>query len=260
MRLINLAEPRKIDIVVRIVFYLSIGILIATFFLKNTLPPKEKIAQELYQDPIQRKTYQSAFKVNVAGSDYQVDPLYTYQLYGLVVSQHDATAWWDYYHRKWGDQLNLKDVCVIWGDNLKDDTYRRMRFRNGSWTCYVSVNAATADEDWSKFNMASLSNNHLLSNKSEINQVLRKTHVGDQIYLKGYLASYQREGTSFSRSTSTSRTDEGNGACETVYLTEFKVVKPANTFWWFLYKLSKYLVAILFFLVVFLHVKAPLGG
>lgn len=260
MLLVKISTGRAIYIFARIGLYISIGLLIASFVQKNSLPAKEAISSELYQEPIQHRTSRAALTIEAGGHEYEVKPLYRYELNGLVVSQHDASAWWDYYHRKWGDALNLKDVCVIWGDNLEDETYRRMRFRNGSWTCYVSVNATTADKDWSQFNLAALSNNHLLSDNSQINQRLRSVHVGDQIHLKGYLASYSRKNSNFNRGTSTTRTDQGDGACETIYLTDFKILKKANISWWRIYKFSKLLVGAFFILLIFLRFKSPLGG
>ena len=42
------------------------------------------------------------------------------------------------------------------------------------------------------------------------------------------LSEYANKANGFFRGTSTTREDTGNGACETVYLTEFEVVKKAN--------------------------------
>ena len=54
--------------------------------------------------------------------------------------------------------------------------------------------------------------------------------VGDQVHFEGYLASYSN-GNGFHRGTSTTRTDTGNGACETVYVTEFDVTSAAPRGW-----------------------------
>ena len=257
---LKIAIPRKIDIIARIILYCALGLFIAASVQKNILPPKDEMLSQLNQEPRQSHTWAKTFSVKAAGSEYEVSPLFVYELYGLVVSQHDGSAWWDYYHKKWGDYLNLKDVCVIWGDNLQDETYRRMRFRNGSWTCYVSVNADTAEEDWSRFNISALSNNHLLSTDPEINSLLRGLGVGDQIYLKGYLASYHNLENDLSRGSSISRNDEGDGACETVYLSEFKILKKANRLWHFLYGFSKFLVLAAFIFVVIIRIRSPLGN
>ena len=54
--------------------------------------------------------------------------------------------------------------------------------------------------------------------------------VGDQIYFKGYLSNYSHN-QGFKRGTSTVRTDKGNGACETVFITDFQILKEANMVW-----------------------------
>ena len=35
----------------------------------------------------------------------------------------------------------------------------------------------------------------------------------------------------FQRGSSTSRTDRGNGACETIYIDIFEVIEPATSYW-----------------------------
>jgi hypothetical protein len=52
--------------------------------------------------------------------------------------------------------------------------------------------------------------------------------LGDHVQFKGYLSEYANQANGFKRGTSTTRVDNGNGACETVYLTEFAVIKKAN--------------------------------
>jgi hypothetical protein len=54
--------------------------------------------------------------------------------------------------------------------------------------------------------------------------------VGDQIRIKGYLSSYTNDSGS-TRGTSTTRTDTGNGACETIYVEQFKIVEAATSYW-----------------------------
>jgi hypothetical protein len=78
--------------------------------------------------------------------------------------------------------------------------------------------------------MNQLSNNHLISDDEFIRRQVRKIKVGDQVRLRGYLSSYTSEGGS-TRGTSTTRTDTGDGACETIYIEQFKIVEAATSFW-----------------------------
>jgi len=53
------------------------------------------------------------------------------------------------------------------------------------------------------------------------------------------LASYSHSNNQFQRGTSTTRTDTGNGACETIYIDNFSIVKEANSGWRQLYAVAK---------------------
>ena len=46
--------------------------------------------------------------------------------------------------------------------------------------------------------------------------------------IKGMLANYENQANNFERGTSITRTDTGNGACETVYVTDFSIVKKGQ--------------------------------
>ena len=61
-----------------------------------------------------------------AGVDYRVEPLFSYELYGLVVSyrQHDGES---SMHRWSNDHLNMADVCVVWSDTAFSPTLTQAR-------------------------------------------------------------------------------------------------------------------------------------
>jgi len=80
------------------------------------------------------------------------------------------------------------------------------------------------------FRLDQISNNHLLTADPALRARIGDVTVGDQIHLEGYLASYSNA-SGFHRGTSTTRKDTGNGACETVYVTEFDIADPAPRGW-----------------------------
>jgi hypothetical protein len=55
--------------------------------------------------------------------------------------------------------------------------------------------------------------------------------IGDQIHVRGLLASYASPGGK--RGTSTTRDDQGDGACETIFVRDFAVLEPAHNAWRF---------------------------
>lgn len=218
------------------IFLLLLVLFFVSGCFKYRLPFHGDIVKDLYEQPKQIELEVDPFTVKKEGMTYRVQPLYSYDLKGLIVSDHETGGWLDYYHSQWKDSLNIKDVCVVWGDNLTDDNFRDLTYRNGSWTCYVKTPNRKV---WNRFNGNELSNNHLLVDDEYIAETLLKAKRGDQIALKGYLSEYSH-GEGFKRGTSISREDMGGTACETIFLTDFKILKKGNVLWSWLSMMSKW--------------------
>jgi hypothetical protein len=123
--------------------------------------------------------------------------------------------------------LNVADFCVVWSDTAFSPHLRKIDFWNGIFTC----NFETRDDvAWANFKMNQLSNNHLLSADPGVRERIDGIRIGDQIRIKGRLASYGAVGGPV-RGTSTTREDTGNGACETIFVEEFEVIAPAVSGW-----------------------------
>ncbi|MBN2189816.1 MAG: hypothetical protein JW728_01220 [Candidatus Aureabacteria bacterium] len=227
--------------------------LYAHFFKAGELPGKGEILPQLYREPGQVKCSMSPFEVKSGKLTYTIRPLYDYRLYGMIVSQHRSSSWWDYYHRVWKDTLNIKDIGVLWGSNLKNEVYKEMKFKSGSWTLYWYYPNA---EVRSRFNETHGSNNHLLATDGAVIDAINKARTGDQVYFEGCLAEYSYPG--WSRGTSVSRNDTGSGACEVVFVTKFEILKQANIFWRKIEFYCKTALIISFLLYIFIIVKYPL--
>jgi hypothetical protein len=243
----------------KILFIISIITLGASYFFKDRLPGKEEVSSQIYPDPVQKKeNIPSPFEVTQKGITYTVTPLFNYELSGLVVSYHHSEGFLDRYHKKWKDYLNIKDLCVIWGKNVTSGVYKEMTFSSRDFTCHYQYPNA---EVGSLFSEDCLSNNHILSGKEDLKEKIMSVRRGDQIHFKGYLVTYSHKKGSYRRGTSTTRTDRGNGACETVYITDFKILKKANPTMHFLFSSSKYLIlGLVIFLLVDLHFSQPSRG
>ena len=164
--------------------------------------------------------------VEQGGSQYRVEPLHRYALDGLVVSyrHHDGDRM---IHRLWNDHLNVADLCVVWGENARNGDLDLFEFWNGQFTCFFRTRD---DGAWRRFRLDQMSNNHLITADPLLRDAIDDVQVGDQIHLEGYLASYAN-GDGFARGTSTTRTDTGNGACETIYVTRFEVRSSMDSLW-----------------------------
>ena len=99
--------------------------------------------------------------------------------------------------------------------------------------------------------------NHLLIGDPRIREIAENVAIGDQIRINGVLASYSHSNGRFARGTSTSRTDTGNGACETIFVNDFEIVKKANPGWHKINLLAGWLAPISFLCMMLLVFKAP---
>ncbi|MFC1516746.1 hypothetical protein ACFL7E_08325 [Thermodesulfobacteriota bacterium] len=242
----------KFKNITTIALFASILLLLVSFVQKDKFPGKKKIHKGLYKQPIQTQTTARPFDTIVGGRAYHITPLYNYELYGLVVSYYDSTGWWDITHKfLWKDYINIKDICVVYGYNVITEVYKDMRFKSGSWTCWPKT---VTEEARSKFFGPCLSNNHLVSDKKTVNKKIMNAEKGDQIHLKGYLVTYAHGGGT--RGTSLTREDTGNGACETIYVTDFKILRKGNRIWRYLFSLSTLLVAGSIIIMIFFFIRA----
>ena len=208
-----------------VLIIISFSWLLVAFWNRNDLPGSIDYVSSIADEPRQTVSRQSPFEVSWEGVRYKVLPEYAYDLVGMVVSyrHHDDNS---RMHRLADDHLNMLDVCVVWGDNTMTAQLDKLDFWNGIFTCNVKTRDMAA---WESFDMNQLSNNHLLSDDDDIRDRVRKIRVGDQIRVTGYLTSYESPGGL--RGTSTTRTDTGDGACETIYVERFEILKAATSFW-----------------------------
>jgi len=211
--------------------YVLLGSAIALalcFWNRNEIPGQIAFHPLLEHEPQQREIEKRPFTAAYAGIEYRVEPLYDYELYGMIVSyrQHDGDS---LMHRRSNDHLNMADICVVWSDTAFSEHLRKLDFWNGIFTCNVSTSDRTA---WEQFNMQQLSNNHLISADPAIRARVEDVRIGDQIRVNGWLAQYGAEGGGL-RGTSTTREDTGDGACETIFVNEFEIIEPAFSSWRF---------------------------
>jgi len=208
----------------------------ASMLMKGRLPDPASILPDLLDEPVQTETGLPApFDVTRKNITYTVTPLFDYELWGLIVSYHHAASFLDISHEMWKDYINVKDICVLWGKNVETGVYKRMKFRNRDFTCYYYY---PDQETGRRFTENALSNNHLLPADPLVARAVMSARKGDQVHLEGWLVSYGIKDNPYRRMSSTSRSDRGNGACETIYVTRFEILKKANPEWHALAKIS----------------------
>jgi len=222
--------------------------LVVSFWNRNELPRDIQYRSEVLEEPMQRSTAKAAFVANYEGVEYRVEPEFEYELYGMIVSyrHHDGKS---RMHAMANDHLNMLDVCVIWGDNTKNSLLHKINFWNGIFTCNVKTGN---QEAWDQFDMYQLSNNHLISDDERTRDRVTDIQIGDQIRVRGYLASYSSENGG-TRGTSTTRLDTGDGACETLYVERFEIIEHARSNW----RISMYASLLILCIGLVVHFVRP---
>ena len=167
-----------------VIFFVSLAVLAVAFWNRNDIPAGIQLLAELANEPRQRMTRKRPFTVDYKGVTYEVEPKYSYDLTGMLVSyrHHDGKSTM---HRLSNDHLNVADLCVVWGDSAANEDLGRIRFWNGIFTCNVSTSDRAV---WDSFDMTKLSNNHLISDNEIVRRAIGKVNIGDQIRVRGRLS------------------------------------------------------------------------
>ncbi len=213
----------------RIVFWIGFGLALVGWLRKDRFVEHAVLPREVLEEPVQGPVGERQFQINFRDVDYQIHRKYSYEIVGMVVSyrQHDGDTG---LHRRWNDHVNVADLCVVWGKNLQGVDLNQFEFFNGEFTCNFSTRDAQA---WAQFVPEQLSNNHLITDWAELRDRIADVRVGDLIRVRGHLVHYGEVGAPerYLRKTSITRTDTGNGACETIYVDDFQVLQSMPNPW-----------------------------
>ena len=215
---------RIIKRVVNYLFLISLLLSVFSLFYSFPLPKNKEVIEPIKQiqpiiNIIETKPYIKEF----SGVEYKITPYAAYEIYGLVVEQYDSENWLDITHKK--DPAQTKDLCLVWGENIRNGVYLKGKFSHGEFTCFYKLKYP----DMKFFNGRELTNNHLVPENEIIKNLTKKVKKGDQIYIKGTLVDYDvldEEGKQILyRKTSTSMEDSN---CEVVLVSDFKILKEAD--------------------------------
>ena len=221
-------RPHRLRRLVGPLWLVALTVTVISWFSKGDLVGPESIHADLRQPPHQDLIDREPFAFEYKGQECRVEPVATYELWGLVVSHNNIHSVADIYHDS--TSVDTKDLCVIWGANLETSDYQQVGFKSGPWTCYFKYPRGV------QFHHDGLGNNHLITDNPLIRRTLDQTRVGDQIHLKGLLVNYQMDDwQEFWRRTSTRRDDND---CEVFYLEEVQVLRRGTPGWYALYRLG----------------------
>lgn len=196
-------------------------------FMVLRLPGPDDIESVLFNQPVQKKIPQNEFHFPYQGQDIRVWPVMSYEISGLVMSHNDPAKWYSFDITHDTQSINTRDVCLIWGSNLRTDDYKKVRFSNDDYMCNWSYG-----RDVKHINEKEISNNHLITASDKVREQIADLRIGDQVSIVGKLVSFgeQRWGNRMNGSSLT-RDDTGRGACENIYVESVTVLRSHNWLW-----------------------------
>ncbi len=175
------------------------------------------------REPIQKET-KGYINSKVDGYDIHIEYKYEYDIEALVVSTHDYSG------GGIGDKLSPKDVALAWGKVAEYN--KKIDFnwsQSGRWVNWHVDNVDVLEPVGGIDGVArQCSNNHLIPSDTRTKKAVKKIKKGDHIRIKGYLVyidGSKSDGSTFYWNSSTSRDDDGDGACEVIYVTSVEWLK-----------------------------------
>lgn len=164
------------------------------------------------QEPIQEPYTGEVILREADGSQYTLVPVATYKTAVLVVSTK--------HYRDEDTALAPIDLCVVWGALAQPEYLQYVTFTQKDRGCkcvYDVGSPADTPEVLSQF-----VNIHLIPANDYLLQAIETIKEGQKVVLEGLLVDVYLDDSIYIE-TSRTRTDNGEGSCEVLYVTKVKV-------------------------------------
>ncbi|MHC4841143.1 MAG: hypothetical protein ACYTDT_09345 [Planctomycetota bacterium] len=193
-----------------------IGLIVAGAVFGGELPDASDIHPDVRQQPIQGGYSGPGIVLDHDGHTYNVEPVATYDVTSLIVSENDLD-------QKWIDEYGLsQDLGMIWGENTIDERFQNYEFSSGSYVLYASVPHGVP------FSKTEIGNVHVLPANADAVKALDAIEKGAQVRLQGKLINYTRADLIGTRKSSLTRDDTGMGACEVMLVENVEILSNPN--------------------------------
>jgi hypothetical protein len=218
-RVVASASPRGTDGTVWLVRITVLAVLASVLGLRwwATRPVPRRIERspiDVSAEPLQEDVQDEApIQWSHEKEHVTLEPLAHYRIAGRVVG---TTR----YRFGWQGALVPWDVGLVWGRAATDDVLDHIHFQqSGRFLHYLYSAKLPVDEGY-LINHAA--NNHWIPASDNIRRAIAKLDDGDLLEADGFLVRAKRAGGG-DWSSSLTRSDSGDGACELMYVKRLKV-------------------------------------
>ncbi len=143
---------------------------------------------------------------------YQIQALYKYKIKGKVL------AFGNFFFTS-APKLSPYDITLGWQELSDQAIIDQIQFTH--MPRYVSWNYSNDFALSHEYVNSHVSNNHIIPADRKISDILSDVRVGDIITLSGYLVYVSKDNMSWT--SSTSRFDQGDGACEVMWVDRAEI-------------------------------------
>ena len=164
-------------------------------------------------DPVQRPADRAPFEVSARGRRFRIVPRYSWDESALVVGA-------DRYRFGEAAALIPEDFAMAWGPAAAAPYLGRVRYRQADRWYFFSYDGGLDRA----LIVSHSANTHVIPATSRIAEAASLVSAGDRVRLEGFLVDAEGiDDPGFRWRTSTSRTDEGPGSCETVWVERLTI-------------------------------------
>ncbi len=156
-----------------------------------------------------------SISINVSDIDFAIGIRATYTISAIVLGKKN-------YNRDWSAKLAPCDLALAWGDLVKDETYKQLRWsQSNRWYHWRYGSDFTRGND---FVARYSSNNHIIPATENLTRAVKSLKPGDVIELSGYLVNVNgnKDGAPYWWCSSVRRDDTGDNSCEVIYVTRLR--------------------------------------
>ena len=205
------------------------------FYFQNTLtasgmPDYSKVTSSVNDGPIQIELDEYIETGEYKGRPIKIVYEAYYDITGVVTSVRDYWGLGAY------DTLVPRDVCMVWGSLADNYQKQEVDFSQGKRNCKPRIDGVEIDDlDYSAKRgrwggtvlvLHEFSNNHIIASTPEVRQAVFDLKTGDTVRFTGYLVRVVYDNIILS--SSLTREDSGDGACEVFYVTSVSPVFNAD--------------------------------
>ena len=186
------------------------------YYVKNTPETKETETGviDIVQEPSQTPPNNIIpISVKIDDKKYQIIPLANYEIAAKIITKNTL---FDSLEKK----LGPIDLGLIWGKLANENYGNYLHFRSSQrWLSWDIKRKLPYDSDYLQ---SHISHNHIIPADKNIFNALERTPIGKTVRLRGYLVSVFVDGRNI-WSSSLSRNDTGNHACEVFYVNNVRI-------------------------------------